>query len=70
MIYGQGVKCGECGFTAHHKCKGQVPPACGLDTQEKRGRIHLGYYTQKFNEKKWRLNIEGEIFELMVSSVI
>ena len=62
MIYGlrkQGVKCASCGLCAHHRCKDIIPKTCGTHTQEKRGRILLGYYTQRFAEDKWRINIEG-----------
>lgn len=64
MIYGlfnQGVRCTDCGMTSHHRCQALVPRACGMDTQEKRGRIKLGFYTQRFTEDKWRINLEGNI---------
>ena len=63
MIYGlinQGVRCNDCGMTAHHRCQKQVPRACGTDHQEKRGRINLAYYSEKLNDTTWRINIEGK----------
>ena len=64
MMEGQGVKCTNCEFTAHHECKGQIPiPPCGLDVQEKRGRtVHLGFSTERLSEKKWCLNIQGNVY--------
>ncbi len=62
MIYGlfnQGVKCNDCGMCAHKKCQGIVPHTCGVHTQEKHGRINIGYYTQRLKEDQWRVNVEG-----------
>ncbi len=62
MIMGlinQGVRCTDCGIACHKKCQSIVPRMCGDHTQEKRGRISLGYYTQRLKEDQWRINIEG-----------
>lgn len=62
MIYGlinQGVRCTDCGMCSHKKCQGIVPRTCGTHTQEKRGRINIGYYTQRLKEDQWRINVEG-----------
>lgn len=66
MIYGlfnQGVRCTDCGTTSHHRCQKLIPRACGTDHQEKRGRIKLGYFTEKLSDSPadstWRINIEG-----------
>ena len=63
MIYGlvkQGVRCTDCGVTAHHRCKSVMPKSCGTDVQERRGRIQIAYYTERLTEYEWRLNVEGE----------
>lgn len=62
MIYGllkQGVRCNDCGVTAHHRCKSLMPKSCGTDVQERRGRIRLAYYTERLTELEWRINVEG-----------
>jgi tRNA(Ile2) C34 agmatinyltransferase TiaS len=62
MIYGlfnQGVRCSDCGMTAHHRCQALVPRSCGQDTQEKRGRIKLTLSTLRLSEDKWRINLDG-----------
>ena len=50
-------------MTCHHRCQSLVPRACGQDTHEKRGRIKIGFYTQRLSEDKWRVNIEGKCVE-------
>ena len=63
MIDGQGTaaKCANCGLAAHHECKDQVPsPTCGLDMENKRGRIRLRLSTDHEEyETKWHLKIQG-----------
>ncbi|ESN93361.1 hypothetical protein HELRODRAFT_88955 [Helobdella robusta] len=44
MLYGlvhQGLKCESCEMIVHKRCEGNVPPLCGLDNTEKRGRINV-----------------------------
>ena len=44
MMYGvirQGLQCGECHLNVHKRCQANVPPLCGTDHTERRGRIRL-----------------------------
>merc|ERR1712227_787871 len=44
MLYGlvkQGVKCSVCGVNAHKRCVDVFPNTCGLNHQEKRGRLRI-----------------------------
>lgn len=44
MLYGlvkQGVKCVTCGVNSHKRCIDVFPHTCGLNHQEKRGRLRL-----------------------------
>ena len=44
MMYGvirQGLQCGECHMNVHKRCQANVPPLCGTDHTERRGRIQL-----------------------------
>ena len=63
MIYGlynQGVKCNDCGMCSHKKCQAIIPHTCGMQTQEKHGRISLNYNAKKQKENEWMINIEGD----------
>ncbi|CAD7011799.1 unnamed protein product [Ceratitis capitata] len=37
----QGVKCDNCNLNVHHTCKEKVPPLCGADINELRGKCLL-----------------------------
>eukprot|EP00051_Salpingoeca_urceolata_P006007 m.79907 g.79907 ORF g.79907 m.79907 type:complete len:660 (+) comp14643_c1_seq1:246-2225(+) len=44
MLYGlvkQGHQCSECKMNVHKRCIPNVPPLCGQDQTEKRGRVQL-----------------------------
>ncbi|EDW32310.1 GL11569 [Drosophila persimilis] len=47
----QGVKCENCNLNVHHACQEQVPPMCGADISEVRGRL-LIYVELKGNNLK------------------
>ncbi|XP_034107921.1 protein kinase C, eye isozyme [Drosophila albomicans] len=47
----QGVKCENCNLNVHHQCKDQVPPMCGADISEVRGKLLL-YVELKGNNLK------------------
>jgi len=47
MLYGlvkQGVKCVTCGVNSHKRCIDVFPHTCGLNHQEKRGRLRIKAY--------------------------
>lgn len=56
----QGMKCEACGMDVHKRCESLVPPLCGLDHTERRGRIYLTIKTQ-FSDvsNKWVLLISN-----------
>ncbi|XP_073848686.1 inactivation no afterpotential C [Musca autumnalis] len=47
----QGVKCDNCNLNVHHNCKDKVPPLCGADITEIRGKLLL-YVEMKGNTLK------------------
>uniref|UniRef100_A0A1A9WK42 Protein kinase C n=1 Tax=Glossina brevipalpis TaxID=37001 RepID=A0A1A9WK42_9MUSC len=47
----QGDKCDNCNLNVHHNCKEKVPPICGADITEIRGRLLL-YIELKGNHLK------------------
>ncbi|KAH8298574.1 hypothetical protein KR044_012149 [Drosophila immigrans] len=47
----QGVKCENCNLNVHHQCQDQVPPMCGADISEVRGKLLL-YVELKGNNLK------------------
>ncbi|KAH8284645.1 hypothetical protein KR018_009501 [Drosophila ironensis] len=47
----QGVKCENCNLNVHHSCQEMVPPMCGADISEVRGKLLL-YVELKGNNLK------------------
>ncbi|XP_022230235.2 protein kinase C, eye isozyme [Drosophila obscura] len=47
----QGAKCENCNLNVHHECQAKVPPMCGADISEVRGRLLL-YVELKGNNLK------------------
>ena len=54
---------------AHKKCQGIIPHTCGMQIQEKHGRINLSYYTERLKEDEWKINIEGTCMYMYMYSV-
>jgi classical protein kinase C alpha type len=59
-IYHQGLKCQLCGMNVHKRCSAVVPPLCGVDHTERKGRVKISV---KIVEKNNANKMEIQIYE-------
>ncbi|EDQ89598.1 uncharacterized protein MONBRDRAFT_25110, partial [Monosiga brevicollis MX1] len=60
LLYGiarQGSQCGSCKINCHKNCTARVPALCGVDLQERRGRLFLDLRFEKDSDKSNKLTI-------------